>query len=178
MKQLLTQEQIKDGVERLATQIGADFKGRRLTIVGVMTGSIVFLADLIRRLDLPLSVGVVQARSYRGPRITPGRLTINSDLLPNVRGREVLIVDDIFDTGYTLFELISQIDELQPAGIRSAVLLLKAGRQKVAIRPDYIGFEIPDSFVVGYGLDYQDAYRNLPFVAALEPTELNRGAER
>lgn len=176
VQQLLSEAEIHAGVARLAAEIEA-FYGphRRLTIVGVMTGSVVLLADLIRRLPRPLRVGLVQARSYRGASTTPGALTIRGEMLPDVRDRDVLVVDDIFDTGQTLFELFLELDQLGPASIRSLVLLRKQGRAKVPIAPDHVGFEIPDRFVVGYGLDFQDAYRNLPYVAALDEAELAAG---
>jgi len=176
LKLLLSEGEIQSGVERMAGQIAAHYDGRPLTIIGVLTGSVVLLADLIRLLKMPLKVGVVQARSYRGSATTPGVLTINADLLPDVRGRDVLLVDDIFDTGQTLWELVAQFDELSPHSLRAAVLLRKQGRCRVSIVPDFVGFEIPDEFVVGYGLDYRDAYRNLPYVAALEAAELAEGA--
>jgi hypoxanthine phosphoribosyltransferase len=141
-----------------------------------MTGSVVLLADLIRLLDMPLRVGVVQARSYRGNATTPGQLSINSESLPDIAGRHVLVVDDIFDTGHTLFELLDQFDAMNPASLRSAVLLRKKGRQQVAMVPDHVAFEIPDEFVVGYGLDYRDEYRNLPHLAALESIDLAQEA--
>lgn len=170
MKILLTEEQLRAGVARLADQIGGAGPGRPLTIIGVLTGSIVLLADLIRVLEMPLRVGVVQASSYRGTQ--RGQLTINADLMPDVARRDVLLVDDIFDTGHTLVEVVALVQKLGPSRIRSAVLLRKRGRQQVAWQPDFVGFEIPDEFVVGYGLDYHDAYRNLPYVAALEPGDL------
>lgn len=176
LKPLLTENQIRDGVRRLADEVRGFYADRPLTIVGVLTGSIVLLADLIRLLDMPMRMGVVQARSYRGSATTPGRLFVNAELLPDIRDRDVLLVDDIFDTGGTLFELISQLDELGPNSIRSLVLLRKEGRQRVAMRPDHVGFDIPDVFVVGYGLDYRDEYRNLPHVAALEAHEFDKGA--
>ncbi len=177
MKTLLSEEQIRQGIARMADEIGKHYAGRPLTIVGVMIGSVILLADLIRRLDLPLRVELVQVRSYRNS-TRPGPLVINLDLLSSdVRGRDVLLVDDIFDTGRTLWELIPQLDELGPASIRTAVLLRKQGRAEVSLRPDYVGFEVPDLFVVGYGLDYRDQYRNLPYVAALEPHEINGAAE-
>jgi hypoxanthine phosphoribosyltransferase len=172
VKQLLSSEQIRGGVARLAEQIGADYANRALTIIGVMTGSLVLLADVMRQLDLPLRVGVIQARSYRGAATCPGELVLDVSLLPDVKGRDVLLVDDIFDTGRTLAALIDGIKRLDPGSVRSAVLLRKLGRQEVELRPDYVAFEIPDVFVVGYGLDYQDAYRHLPFVAELEAADL------
>lgn len=172
MKTLLTADQLHEGVARLAEEITRDYRGRPLTIVGVLTGSIVVLSDLIRQLDLPLRLGLVQASSYRGPTTSPRTLRINAEMLPDIEHRDVLLVDDIFDTGKTLLELISQLDDLRPGSIRTAVLLEKQGRREVELRPDYIAFQIPDEFVVGYGLDYGDMYRNLPYLAALEPHEL------
>jgi hypoxanthine phosphoribosyltransferase len=172
VKVLLSSEQLHAGVGRMAEEISAVYEGRPLTLVGVLTGSLVVLADLIRRLEGPLCVGLVQARSYRGNNLSPGSLTIHPDLFPDVKGRDVLLLDDIFDTGHTLARLIGQLRELGPASIRTAVLLRKRGRQQVSLEPDFVGFEIPNQFVVGYGLDYNDQYRNLPYVAALDAEEL------
>jgi hypoxanthine phosphoribosyltransferase len=173
VKILIGEEQVREGVQRLAQEITAQYADRPLTIIGVLTGSIVLLADLIRQLSMPLRVGVIQARSYRGASTRRGPLILNSDLMPDIAGRDVLLIDDIFDTGHTLLETISLLDDMRPASIRSAVFLQKQGRQKVSYEPDYVAFEIPDEFVVGFGLDYQDAYRHLPYVAALEPADLD-----
>ena len=175
MKVLLSEAQVQTGVRRLAGEVSAHYDGRPLTIIGVMTGSIVLLADLIRLLNMPLRVGVVQARSYRGGATSPGALTLHAELLPEIRNCEVLLVDDIFDTGQTLHQLIAQFSSLAPRSVRSAVLLRKQGRQRAPMQPDHVAFEIPDEYVVGYGLDYCDAYRNLPYVAALEASELGEG---
>jgi hypoxanthine phosphoribosyltransferase len=170
MRVLLTAEQIQSSIDRLSTEIREREAGRPLTVIAVMTGSIIFLADLIRKLDMPLRVGVIQARSYSGTE--RGALSVNADMLPDVAGRDVLVIDDIFDTGHTLIEVLAFLGELRPRSIRSAVLVLKQGKQRVALKPDYVGCEIPDVFVVGYGLDYNDAYRNLPYLAALEPEDI------
>jgi hypoxanthine phosphoribosyltransferase len=175
VKILLHEEQVRAGVRRMAEEINAYYVFRPLTIVGVLTGSIVLLADLIRLLNMPLRVGVVQASSYRGATTTRGDLVVNTELMPDVVGREVLVVDDIFDTGHTLSRLLTKIKTLGPAGVRSAVLLRKRGRQEMSLDPDHAAFDIPDEFVVGYGLDYNDAYRNLPFIAALEAHEIAAG---
>jgi len=172
LKQLLSEDQIRAGVIAMAGQIEDFYADRPLTIIGVLTGSLVLLADLIRRIDRPMRVGLVQARSYRGAATVPGQLSINADLLPDVTGRAVLLVDDIFDTGRTLAALTAQMRTLGVASVRSAVLLRKRGRQEVDLAPDHVAFEIPDAFVVGYGLDYQDAYRHLPYVAVLEAADL------
>jgi hypoxanthine phosphoribosyltransferase len=170
MKVLVTAEQIQQSIDRLAAEINRREEGRPLTVIAVMTGSIIFLADLIRKLNMPLRVGVIQARSYFGTE--RGSLAINSDMLPEVAGRDVLVLDDIFDTGHTLLEVLGLLDDLKPRSIRTAVLVLKQGKQLVTLRPDYVGFEIPDVFVVGYGLDYNDAYLNQPYLAALEPPDI------
>lgn len=175
MKVLLTEEQLRQGIAQLAEKIRSHYAGRPLTMVGVLIGSIVLLADLIRLLEIPLRVELVQARMPRG-NSRRGPLVINLDLLSSdVRGRDVLLVDDIFDTGNTFWELVPQLDELGPATVRTAVLLRKQGRCQVPMQPDFVAFDIPDAFVVGYGLDYHDMYRNLPYVAILEPHELGEG---
>lgn len=172
MRRVLEANQIQDGVERLALRIREQYGQQPVTVIAIMTGSIVLLADLIRRLDMPLRVGVMQASSYRGARTTRGDLTINMEMTPDIKDRDVVLVDDIFDTGHTLEKTIAKMWELQPKSIRSAVLLRKQGRQETAMQPDFVAFEIPDEFVVGYGLDYRDEYRNLPFLASLEPSDL------
>ncbi len=176
MKVLVTEDQIQSAVDRVAAEIKKCESGKPLTVIAIMTGSIVFLADLIRKLDLPLRVGVIQTSSYRDGE-NRGRLVINSDMMPDISGRDVLLVDDIFDTGNTLFEVIAMLDEFQPNSVRSAVLMHKIGRQEVSMKPDFVGFEIPDQFVVGYGLDYNDLYRNLPYIGVLEPHDLAEHAK-
>jgi hypoxanthine phosphoribosyltransferase len=168
----LSEDEIRVGVKRMADEISRHYAGRPLTILGVLTGSLVLVADLIRRVDLPLRLGVIQTRSYRGAATRPGRLEVVDTMLPDIRGRDVLLVDDIFDTGRTLAALVDEIKTHEPRSVRSAVLLLKQGRQEVPMRPDHVAFEIPDAFVVGYGLDYQDAFRHLPYVAVLEDHDL------
>jgi hypoxanthine phosphoribosyltransferase len=126
-----------------------------------------FLADLVRHLDMPLRIGLIQASSYRGTATDPGELRIDPQLLPDVRGRHVLLLDDILDTGQTLSRLVRHFDGLGCASLRVGVLLRKRGRQRVPFEPDYCGFDIPDAFVVGYGLDYNDEYRHLPHIAVL-----------
>jgi hypoxanthine phosphoribosyltransferase len=175
VKQLLAEEQIRAEVRRMAREIAAYYAARPLTAIGVLCGSMILVADLIRCLDLPMRVGVIQARSYRGPTTTPGALTVNDSMLPDIRGRDVLLVDDIFDTGRTLAALTAQMHSLGANSVRTAVLLNKQGRQEVNLRPDHVCFDIPDVFVVGYGLDYEDAYRHLPYVAVLEAHDLATG---
>jgi hypoxanthine phosphoribosyltransferase len=174
MKQLISREEIQQGVERLAREVSQHYGSHPVTMLGVLTGSVVLLADVIRRIDLPLRVGVIQARSYRGAATRPGQLEIDDSMMPDIRGRDVLLLDDIFDTGKTLANLISRIGAMEPRSVRSAVLLRKSGRCEVEMQPDHVVFDIPDVFVVGYGLDYQDSYRHLPYIAALEANDLEK----
>lgn len=168
MDVLITEEQIQDRVRELARQIEVDYSGKPLTIVAVLTGSLILLADLIRRIALPLRVSLIQTSSYRGASTTPGSLTVNESFVPDVEGRDVLLLDDILDTGHTLGTLVDRMHTLGAESVRTAVLLRKIGRQQVALEPDYCGFTIPDAFVVGYGLDYNDDYRHLPYVAVVD----------
>ncbi len=172
MKQVLSPEQIRAGVRELAERITAIYEQRPITIVAILTGSLVLLADLMRQLEMPLRVALVQGNRHRGTAEPHPGLVISDNLLPNLKGREVLVIDDIFDTGHTLVEVLSQLLAQEPTSIRSAVLMRKIDRSEVAVQPDHVMFEIPDEFVVGYGLDYEDRYRNLPYVAALEPEDL------
>jgi len=175
VKVLLKEAELAQGVREMAAAIKATYGDQPLTIVGILTGSVVLMADLIRLLDMPLRVGVVQTSSYQGTE--RGRLTINAAMMPEISGRDVLLIDDIFDTGHTLAKVVELLKEHNPTSLRSAVLLRKTGRQEVVYQPDFVGFQIPDEFVVGYGLDYNDEYRNLPYLAALEPADLP-GAEK
>lgn len=175
MKTILTEAELQEGVRRIADELNQTYAGRPLTIVGVMTGCIILLSDIIRQLKMPLRVGVVQASSYRDS-TTSGSLVINSELMLDISERDVLILDDIFDTGKTMVKLIEKMNELSPKSLQTGVLLLKKGQQQVEYRPDYVAFEIPNEFVVGYGLDYRDQYRNLPYLAALEEQEINAAA--
>lgn len=168
MRVMLTEEQIRQRVDAIAAEIAKDFAGRPFTIVGILTGCLVFLADLIRRLDLPLKIALVQASSYRGKSTTSGELHIQDDLLPELKGRHILLIDDILDSGQTLRHMVDHLKSLGTASVKTAVLLRKLGRQEIAIEPDYVGFPIPNEFVVGYGLDFDDEYRNLPYIGILE----------
>ena len=177
MKVLLNQQQLEEGVAKLAAQLNETYRDRPLTVIGIMTGSIVLLADVIRKLEMPLRVGVVQTSSYSGTQ--RGQLTINSEMMLDITDRHVLLIDDIFDTGHTMKEVIELMTSLGPASVASAVLLQKSDRQEVKLRPDFVAFQIPDEFVVGYGLDYNDEYRNLPYLAVLESSDIQQaGVEK
>jgi hypoxanthine phosphoribosyltransferase len=178
LKVLFDERQIQEGIRRMADEIRNHYAGRPLTLVGVFIESVILLADLIRLLDVPMRVGLVQAREPRGCSTRPGPLVLNLELLADeVRGRHVLLVDDIFDTGRTLWDLVPQLDELGPESMQAAVLLRKLGRRQIGADPRFVAFDIPDGFVVGYGLGCNDRYRSLPHVALLEPDELAREPE-
>jgi hypoxanthine phosphoribosyltransferase len=167
MKILITEDRIRERVDALGAEIAADFDGRPLTVVGVLTGCLLFLADLVRRMNHPTQIALIQASSYRGTATRPGELVVKDEMLPDVRGRDILLIDDILDTGNTISRLVSHLAAKGAASIKTCVLLRKIGRQAVPFEPDYTGFEIPDAFVIGYGLDYNDEYRHLPFIAVL-----------
>ena len=168
MRVLITTEQIQRRLTELAQEIAPEFRDRPLTIVGVLTGSLMFIADLVRRLDMPLRIGLIQASSYRGKTTSAGPLHIDTEIRADVRGRHVLLLDDILDTGHTLSTLVGRMSDRGALRVRTAVLLRKIGRQQVQLEPDYCGFEIPDAFVIGYGLDFDDDYRHLPYIGVLD----------
>ena len=172
MQPLLSPAQISERVAELGGQLARDYADRPLTVVGVLSGSVIFLADLIRRIDVPHQIGFVEASSYRGETTTGAQLTVSVDRLPEIAGRDVLLIDDILDTGRTLSALHDLIAARHPASLRTAVLLWKEGRQVVDFLPDYHAFRIPDAFVVGYGLDYNNDYRHRPDIVILEPHDL------
>lgn len=167
MDVLLSAEQIRIRVDELAAEIRTAYREKPFTVVGILTGSLVFLADLIRRIDLPHQIGLIQASSYRSTATTPGELVIRDELLPDVRGRHLLLLDDILDTGQTITRLVDHLKAKGASSVRTCVLLRKIGRQRVPFEPDFCGFTIPDRFVIGYGLDYNDEYRHLPFIGTL-----------
>lgn len=164
---LISEPQIRDRLAELGRQIEDDYRSRPLTIVAVLTGSLIALADLVRQIHIPHRIALVQASSYRGATTTSTTLVINDAFAPDVSGRDVLLLDDILDTGQTLANLVRHIQDRGAASVKTAVLLRKVGRQVVPIEPDYCGFVIPDVFVIGYGLDFDDDYRHLPYVGVL-----------
>ncbi|MFN9369569.1 MAG: phosphoribosyltransferase [Planctomycetia bacterium] len=172
MHVLLTAAEIAAGIDRLAAAVRADVAGRPLTIIGVLNGSIMVVADLIRRLAGPIRLGMVWTSSYRETATNAGSLDMRLDQLPDLTGQDVLVVDDIFDSGRTLATLLQELRGRGAARVRSLVLLRKEGRAEVAIRPDFVGFDIPDLFVVGYGLDFDGGWRHLPHIAALDALDI------
>jgi len=165
---LLTEDQIARRIRTVSRLIHRDFAGREMVVVALLNGTVMFLADLIRNLSLPLRLDFIGVSSY-GLGTESGDLVFTKELRLDVRGRDVLLVDDILDTGKTLVRVKSKLKALKPRRIKTCVLLNKAARRVEDIEADYVGFEIPDFFVVGYGLDFAERYRNLPFVGVLHP---------
>ncbi|MCI0744067.1 MAG: hypoxanthine phosphoribosyltransferase [Verrucomicrobia subdivision 3 bacterium] len=163
---LISKPAIAQRVRQLSREINREFAGRELVVVAVLNGTIMFIADLIRHLELPLRLDFIGCSSY-GLGTAPGAFVFTKELRLDVKGRDVLLVDDILDTGRTLMRVVTKIEQLNPRRIKTCVLLEKAARRVENIEADYVGFNIPDLFVVGYGLDYAERYRNLPFVGVL-----------
>jgi hypoxanthine phosphoribosyltransferase len=170
MEVLIPAEKIRERLDELAAEIVRAYEAKPpVTVVGILTGCLIFVADLIRRIDLPLRVAFVTASSYRGTATTTGILQISDHLLPDITGRHILLLDDILDSGKTLTRVVAHLIERGAASVKVGVLLRKTGRQEVPFEPDFVGFTIPDKFVVGYGLDFNDEYRHLPYIGVLGP---------
>jgi hypoxanthine phosphoribosyltransferase len=167
-KILITDEQLARRIKTLAREIERDFRGREMVVVSLLNGTVLFLADLIRHLNLPLRLDFIGVSSY-GAGTESGELVFTKELRLDVRGRDVLLVDDILDTGKTMSRVLPKLEALKPRRIKTCVLLDKPSRRTHDIEADFVGFEIPDFFVVGYGLDFAERYRNLPFVGVLHP---------
>jgi hypoxanthine phosphoribosyltransferase len=167
---LLTEEQIQARVAELGAQLTIDYEGRDPVLVSVLKGSIVFLADLVRGMDIPLSIDIMEASSYGAATESSGQVRILKDLSNPIEGRHVIVVEDIIDTGLTLNYLLRHLREKGLASLTICCLLDKPARRLTEIPIDYVGFTIPDRFVVGYGLDYGERYRNLPYVGVLRPS--------
>ena len=172
---LVTEAQIAAKVRELGGAIAADYRGKDLVLVSILKGALPFLADLMRQVHLPLSLDFLEVSSYGTSTETSGVVRILKDLANPIEGRDVLVVEDILDTGNTLAFVIDHLRSQRPASVRICTLLDKPARRIIPIEIDYRGFEIPDKFVVGYGLDYAERYRNLPFIGVLKP-EVYRSA--
>jgi hypoxanthine phosphoribosyltransferase len=173
---LITEEQIARRIRSLSREIQADFTGRDLVVVALLTGTVMFLADLIRNLSMPLHLDFMGVSSY-GAGTESGELVFTKELRLGVRGRDVLLVDDILDTGKTMKRVLTKLHALKPRQLKTCVLLNKAARRVESVKADYVGFEIPDFFVVGYGLDFAERYRNLPFIGVLHPHIYKQGLD-
>ena len=171
LEPLFTAEQIGARVRVLGERIGRDYEGRNPLLVGVLKGACVFASDLMRAIDIPLSLEFIAISSYGAAMRSSGEVRLVKDLDTAVEGRHILVVEDIVDTGLTLSYLLSTLRTRGAASVKLAALLDKHERREREVEIDYVGFQIPDAFVVGYGLDYAERYRNLPYVAVLKNPE-------
>ena len=170
MEILLDEEKIAEIVENMGRQISEDYKGKNLLLVSVLKGSLVFMADLMRQITVPCAIDFLSVSSYGSGTTTSGEVRILKDLDASLEGKDVLVVEDILDSGVTLSYLLNNLSARNPASIRLCTFLDKPERRRVDIKADYIGASVPDEFIVGYGLDYAEHYRNLPYVGILKPS--------
>lgn len=161
-------------VRELGEQISADYAGKEILMVGVLRGAVIFMADLARAIDVPVAIDFMAVSSYGASSKSSGVVRILKDLDESVENKHLLIVEDIIDTGLTLKYLLENLESRKPASIKLCTLLNKPSRRKAEVKIDYNGFDIPDYFVVGYGLDYAEKYRNLPFIGVLRPEAYQR----
>ncbi|NLO48759.1 MAG: hypoxanthine phosphoribosyltransferase [Clostridiales bacterium] len=166
---LLTAEEISSKISEIAERIMNDYAGKNPVFIGVLKGSFVFMADLMRKINLYCDIDFMAVSSYGNKSETTGAVKITKDLEQDIENRDVIVVEDILDSGLTLNYLMGYLKSRKPLSVRLCTLLDKPARRKVSIIPDYKGFDIPDAFVVGYGLDYAERYRNLPYIGVLKP---------
>ncbi len=165
---LFEEEEIATRLDSLAAQITADYQGLDLTVIAILNGSLIFMADLLRRIPLPLQLDCLRVRSYYSGMVSTGRVTFDPQALLDLSERHVLLLDDILDSGHTLAAIIDTMRiQVKPLSVRSCVLLRKIKRRARPVEADYVGFDIQDEFVVGYGLDYNEKYRNLSVIGVL-----------
>lgn len=165
---LISAEVIEARLKELAAQLTDKYNGRELTVVAILNGSLIFAADLLRRIPLALRLECISVSSYHGGTTSSGTVTFDQLSLPDIKGRHVLVLDDILDSGRTLHAICSKLQEqMRPASLSTCVLLSKKKKRSQPMEADHVGFEIGDEFVVGYGLDYQELYRNLPYIGVL-----------
>lgn len=161
---LITKEQIATRVAELGAEISKDYYGKKLYILSLLRGSFIYAADLVRNISIPVKIGFMTTSSYGDSETSSGKVKIVNDIPDNIEGYDVLVVDDIVDTGITMDFVITHVKSLNAKSVKSCVLLDKPERRKLDLTPDYCCFQIPDVFVVGYGLNYGDYYRNVPYV--------------
>ncbi len=166
---LISEEALQAKVAELGAQISKDYQGKNLVLVSILKGSVVFMADLMRAVSIPCSIDFMVVSSYGSGTTTTGLVKIIKDLDEDLSGKDVLIVEDILDTGVTLSNLVPMLKMRNPNSVKICTILDKPSRRKADVQPDYEGFQVPDEFVVGYGLDYDEKYRNLPYIGVLKP---------
>ena len=168
-KVMFNEVELQGVCKRLGEQITKDYEGKDLLIVGILNGAIVFVTDLMRQIDRQINIDFMSVSSYGSGTTSSGNIHVAKDLNSDIAGRNVLIVEDILDTGVTLSKLVPMLKMRNPNSVKICTILDKPSRRKADIQPDYEGFQVPDEFVVGYGLDYDEKYRNLPYVGVLKP---------
>ena len=168
LKILISRDEIAQAVQRLALEIEEDYQDKRPLLIGVLKGSFMFLADLIRQLDLPLELDFIKLSSYGAARESSGRVVVVQELGMPVKGRDVLVIEDIVDTGISISFLLDYLRKQKPASLKLCVLTDKPSRRRVPVSIDYLGFTVPDKFVVGYGLDFDEKFRYLPEICVIE----------
>lgn len=166
---LLSEKQLAKRIEEIGAQITADYAGKEILMIGVLRGAVIFMADLARSIKVPVAIDFMAVSSYGAGTTSSGVVRILKDLDENVEGKHILVVEDIIDSGLTLNYLLDNLKSRKPASIKLCTLLNKPERRKVEVKIDYNGFDVPDYFVIGYGLDYAEKYRNLPFIGILKP---------
>ena len=166
---LFSQQQLEERVDQIAQEITRDYAGKEIVLISVLRGSFVFMADLCRRIDLPCTIDFMSVSSYGSGTSSTGQVQITKDLSEDISGRHIIVVEDILDSGNTLSYLLKILEHRHPASIRLCTLLDKPERRVKPVEVHYSGFTIPDAFVVGYGLDYAEHYRNLPYIGILKP---------
>ena len=172
-KILFTEEQIKARVEELGKQISEDFRGEDIVVIGLLKGCFMFIADLMRAIDTNVAVDFMVVSSYGSGVVSSGEIKVRKDYSIDIEGKNVLVIDDILDTGRTLAFVKDYLIVKSPKTIKLCTLLDKPSRKTSKVTVDYVGFSVPDEFVVGYGLDYDEKYRNLPFIGVLKPEVYN-----
>jgi len=168
LKILISRDEIAKAVDRLACEIKRDYQGKQPLLIGILKGSFVFMADLIRRLDLPLEVEFIKLSSYGAAKESSGKVRVVQGLKTRIKGRDVLVVEDIVDTGVTISFLLDYLKKKQPASLKLCALTDKPSRRRVPVPIDYLGFTVLNKFIVGYGLDFDERFRNLPHIYTLE----------
>ena len=166
---LVSEKQLKKRIKEMAEEITRDYAGKAPLMVGILRGSVIFMADLVRQIDLPITMDFMVVSSYGAGTVSSGLVNIRKDLEEDIRGRDVIIVEDILDTGNTLVKLTAELLRREPASLKLCVMLDKPSRRTTPIKADYVGFSIPDAYVVGFGLDFDQGYRQLPYVGVLKP---------
>ena len=172
---LIDEEALQRRIAELGDEISADYAGRNLLLIGVLKGAVFFMADLMRRVTVPCEIDFMAISSYGGQTDTSGVVRILKDLDMNIKGRDVLVVEDIIDSGLTLSYLMRNLRSREPGSLEICALMTKPSRREIDVPVRYVGFEIPNRFVIGYGLDFGERYRNLPYVGVLNPELVSEG---